>query len=204
MSNRLNNASHSDLPAKDASLSTTTSPSKRLQGGDAQATPSDGGPLQIDDLIDQHHAEVYRYAFRLCGNQSDAEDLTQQAFLIACEKLHQIRELDLASRWLLVVTRRCFLHMLRTRRFEKLNEHVIPELNSQIENPGEVVVDRLAIQDALQKIPDEFRVVLLMFYFEDLSYKEIAEELDIKIGTVMSRLSRAKRMMRDELTSEPV
>ncbi|MDP6447965.1 MAG: sigma-70 family RNA polymerase sigma factor, partial [Pirellulaceae bacterium] len=60
-------------------------------------------------------------------------------------------------------------------------------------------IDGQRIQMAVAELPDEFRVVLVMFYFEELSYKEIAEQLDLKIGTVMSRLSRAKGRLRHKL-----
>ena len=71
------------------------------------------------------------------------------------------------------------------------------------DNASEVhSIDREELAAALDELPDEFRLVLLMFYFEDLSYQKIAEQLDIPIGTVMSRLSRAKEHLRRRLTPE--
>jgi RNA polymerase sigma-70 factor (ECF subfamily) len=63
-------------------------------------------------------------------------------------------------------------------------------------------IDQQGLAEALAELPDEFRVVVLMFYFEDLSYKEIAEQLELPIGTVMSRLSRAKGHLRRRLADD--
>src|SRR5690349_15964351 len=67
-------------------------------------------------LVLTHHAAVYRYACRLCGSPTDAEDLTQQAFLIAQQKLQQLREPQRACAWLLTVLRSCFLKSVRKMR----------------------------------------------------------------------------------------
>jgi RNA polymerase sigma-70 factor, ECF subfamily len=151
-----------------------------------------------------HHAAVYRYACRLCGCPTEAEDLTQQTFLIAQRKLHQLREAERACAWLLAVVRSCFLKSLRKARpllIENV-ELVIDEESAK--TPVFDEIDREQLTAALAELPDEFRIVTLMFYFEELSYQEIAKELEIPIGTVMSRLSRAKRNLRKRLTpTEP-
>src|SRR5688500_3055665 len=72
--------------------------------------------MQLTALVQSHHAIVYRYAFRLSGNAADAEDLSQQTFLIAQRKIHQLREPQRARAWLLAVVRSCFLKSLRKAR----------------------------------------------------------------------------------------
>src|SRR5436853_281024 len=72
--------------------------------------------VDLPALVREHHAAVYRYACRLCGCPTEAEDLTQQAFLIAHQKLHQLREADRARSWLLAVMRSCFLKSVRKAR----------------------------------------------------------------------------------------
>jgi RNA polymerase sigma-70 factor (ECF subfamily) len=155
--------------------------------------------VDMTALVVAYHAAVYRYARRLCGCPTEAEDLTQQAFLLAQRKLHQLRDPERASGWLLAIVRSCFLKSLRKLR-------PIPSDNMEwaaCEEPDESSlleeVDREALHAALMELPDEFRLVLLMFYFEDLSYQQIAEELEAPIGTVMSRLSRAKGHLRKRL-----
>jgi len=158
--------------------------------------------IEIGPLIVAHHAGLYRYAFRLAGSQADAEDLTQQAFLIAQQKLHQLRDADRAGSWLYAVLRSCYSKQVRKRlpmaavslKFD-LEQVAAEEVDPE-------TLDREALQAALADLPDEFRVVVLMFYFEDLSYKEIAEQLETPIGTVMSRLSRGKQFLRSRLAAQ--
>lgn len=155
-----------------------------------------GGALGIERLIVEHHAVLYRYAYRLCGSCTDAEDLTQQAFLVAHRKLHQLRERERARSWLFAVLRTCFLKSRRRPQEVPASglELSIDALPERVPEHEEIDCERL--QAAISALPQEFRVVVLMFYFEQLSYKEIAAQLDIRIGTVMSRLARAKDRLR--------
>lgn len=149
----------------------------------------------LTTLVEQHHAPVYRYAVRLCGCPAEAEDLTQQAFLIAQRKRHQLRDPSKARSWLLSIVRSCFLKSLSRPRPVRA-EDVAVCLTEWAAPPPPEEIDREQLAAALAALPPEFRVVVLMFYFEELSYQEIAEQLGIPIGTVMSRLSRAKSHLR--------
>jgi RNA polymerase sigma-70 factor (ECF subfamily) len=179
------------------------------EGSAARCTADDSQPrtaCQVDlaGLVASHHAVVYRYACRLCGCPTEAEDLTQQAFLIAQQKLHQLRDSERAGGWLLAVVRSCFLKSLRKSR-----QTTALEMGRMVENIADQTseveqIDREELAAALAELPDEFRLVVLMFYFEDLSYQQIAEQLEVPIGTVMSRLSRAKGHLRRRLAlAEP-
>ncbi|HWA97204.1 MAG TPA: sigma-70 family RNA polymerase sigma factor [Pirellulales bacterium] len=160
----------------------------------------------IMELVDAHHGDVYRYALRLSGSTSDAEDLAQQTFLAAQLKLHQLRDPRSARSWLLTILRHCYLKSCCRQR-------PIPAAAMQLEIdslPAELPdanlfetlgVDREQLQAALDELAPEFKIVVLMFYFEEQSYREIAEQLRLPIGTVMSRLSRAKTRLRDRLAS---
>lgn len=153
----------------------------------------------IAELVDEYHRAVYRYAFRLSGSASDAEDLTQQAFLVAQQKLDQLRKPESARSWLFTILRNCFL---RDRRRPTpllagslgLNIDSVPA-----EVPRESDIDTELLQEALNELPEKSRLILVMFYFEDCSYREIAKKLDLPIGTVMSRLARAKGYLRSRL-----
>ena len=161
---------------------------------------SGDGELDIAQLVQAHHAAVYRYAYRLAGSVADAEDLTQQTFLIAQQKLTQIREPGKADRWLFAVLRSCFLKNRRRRKPSSASNLDI-EIEEVAERAREDSVDRELLAHALKDLPDAYRIVLVMFYFEDLSYKEIAGQLSVPIGTVMSRLARAKSRLRQRLGS---
>jgi RNA polymerase sigma-70 factor, ECF subfamily len=156
-------------------------------------------PLDITELVRDHHAVLYRYAYRLTGRVQDAEDLVQQTYLVAQQKLDQVRSGETVRAWLFTVLRNVFL---KARGKQSLTPLVGLEvdLSVLIQERTDDPIDAEALQQALSDLPDEFRLVVLMFYFEDKSYKQIAESLDAPIGTVMSRLSRAKAHLRRRLS----
>jgi RNA polymerase sigma-70 factor (ECF subfamily) len=155
--------------------------------------------MDIEELIDRHHATLYRYAYRLTGRVEDAEDLTQQAFLLAQQKVHQIRDPSKSRSWLFAVLRTCFLKNCR-KRVEIPATGMAMEIDDIPKNmPVGDEIDSERLQQAINELPETFRLVLLMYYFEECSYKEIATQLEIEIGTVMSRLSRAKARLRYQL-----
>jgi RNA polymerase sigma-70 factor (ECF subfamily) len=195
-------------------MSDQTPPQGSSRSASAPAASSDGTGVAavLVQLVAEHHAAVYRYAFRLCGSAADAEDITQQTFLIAQQKLDQVRESDRAGHWLLVVARNAFLKSCR-RRIPmpagglEIDINSVPDRSTadplEVGGPGsETGIEPISpeqLQAAIDELPDEFRVPLLMFYFEDSSYRDIAEQLDLPPGTVMSRLSRAKSHLRRKL-----
>lgn len=155
--------------------------------------------IDIADLVSQYHRGMYQYAFRLTGCAADAEDLVQEAFLIAQQKLAQLRSEKAARSWLFTIERNCFIRSLKHTRPVSvgsigLNIDSVPQETSC---DDEIDSDRL--QEALDRLPPKHRTMLAMFYFEDIPYREIAQQLDMPIGTVMSRLARAKSRLRTEL-----
>jgi RNA polymerase sigma-70 factor, ECF subfamily len=151
--------------------------------------------LDVAQLVAEHHHAIYRYAYRLTGAVQDAEDLTQRTFLAAHRKMGDLRNMDRARNWLFAILRNCFLKERRHRRPAlaadlSFDMSTVPAANSE----GDVDSDRL--QAALNRLPAAFRLVVVMYYFEECPYRKIAEQLDLPIGTVMSRLARAKGHMR--------
>jgi RNA polymerase sigma-70 factor, ECF subfamily len=163
--------------------------------------PSAGPVVDIDGLIAAHHAPLFRYAYRLTGMAADAEDLTQQAFLIAQQKLHQLREGERAAGWLFAILRSCY-HKWRRKRFPLTSTLADLDMGEVAQPTAELpAVDAEGVQQLLRELPDDLRLILLMFYFEELSYKQISDELEIPIGTVMSRLSRSRQKLRERLSA---
>lgn len=159
-------------------------------------------PVEIAQLVADHHAAVFRYAYRLAGVTCDAEDLTQQAFLAAHMNLDQLREPEHSRGWLFAILRSCYLRMCRQRR-PIAAANLDLDLNALPDDlPEEWVVDSDELQQAINELPDEFKLVVLLFYFEGCSYREISEKLNVPTGTVMSRLSRAKARLRARLFDE--
>jgi RNA polymerase sigma-70 factor, ECF subfamily len=158
------------------------------------------GPA-ITDLVEQHYELVYRMAYRLSGSAADAEDLTQQVFLKACAKCDQIRNPQAVRSWLLTILRHVWLRICTRPAGRKwVSFESLPEPAAEVLDEAEFEPQEL--QAAIDELPPEFRIPLVLFYFEDLSYKDIAERLEAPIGTVMSRLSRAKAYLRRRLTAQ--
>ncbi|RPI79499.1 MAG: RNA polymerase sigma factor [Planctomycetaceae bacterium] len=158
--------------------------------------------LDITELVDRHYSLVYRYAYRLSGSAADADDLVQEAFLTAQSKGGQIREAACARSWLCTVVRNAYLKQLRSpgrRRGRALDQSPEPVVEV---SPAELNLDfdEEALRDALRDLAEEFRAPLLLYYFGEHSYREIADQLELPIGTVMSRLSRAKAWLRTRLS----
>lgn len=154
-------------------------------------------PLDVAQLVADHHQALYRFAYRLSGSTADAEDLTQQVFLVAQQKSHQVRSAECARSWLFTVLRNCYCKSHRGR---------LPVANADFDMstvPEEVIdrgIDSEQLQTAVNALGDEFKIVVLLFYFEHRSYRDIATLLDLPLGTVMSRLARAKRHLRRRLS----
>lgn len=153
----------------------------------------------LAELVDEHYRAVFGYAYRLSGSVIESEDLTQQTFMLAQANLAQLREPRAARGWLYTIVRNEFLRRrpsLFTIALDDASEPSIPE-----PEPGwmEGGLTSEQLQAALNELPVEFRVPVVLFYFENLCYRDIAEQLNLPLGTVMSRLSRAKSQLRQKL-----
>jgi RNA polymerase sigma-70 factor (ECF subfamily) len=164
--------------------------------------------IDVAALAAEHHGSIYRAAYRLCGSVVEAEDLTQQTFLTAHRRRDQLRDPEAARAWLGAILRSCFLKSIRRRRPAAAGDLGVDfeALPGPIPEPSTVDAERL--QRALHELGPDARLILTMFYFDELSYREIADELELPPGTVMSRLSRAKeqlrRRLRDSTEAVPV
>ena len=156
--------------------------------------------LCLSELAHLHYPLVYRYAFRLCGTAEEAEDLTQQAFLAAHRRLDQLRDGESAKAWLCAILRNTFLTQISSRKRPRtIPLQAVPEPAEELAH--DAVIESDDLQQVLNELPEEFRSTLVLFYFDEFTYREIAEQLDVPIGTVMSRLARAKAYLRRRLES---
>jgi RNA polymerase sigma-70 factor (ECF subfamily) len=160
-----------------------------------------GGRQSIQQLVEDHYQVLYRFAFRLSGSASEAEDLTQETFCQAQKNLAQLRDAQRSKAWLFSILRNAYLHKLRsTKRHQTLTPEALAELPEKLPDPLPDI-EPGQLQGALNELPEDFRTPLLLFYFEDFSYRDIAEQLQVPLGTVMSRLARAKAHLRGRLLS---
>lgn len=158
-----------------------------------------GSQRSLEKLVDEHYSSLYRYAYRLSGNSADAEDLTQETFCKAQACYSQLRDPDNARPWLFRILRNDYIHHLKTTRLESAVS--LDEIADPAECPSEGLpeIDPKQLQNVLQDLPEHFRTPIILYYFEDFSYREIAEQMELAIGTVMSRLARAKSYVRSRL-----
>ena len=152
-------------------------------------------------LVDAHYGGLFRFALSLSRNSADASDLTQQTFYVWATKGHAVRDASKVKSWLFTTLYREFLRgRRRGERMTALDNVPEPEAQESSLSPNVVEsMDASLVVAALQQVDDVFRAPLTLFYLEELSYQEIADTLDIPIGTVMSRLSRGKAQLRAQL-----
>jgi RNA polymerase sigma-70 factor (ECF subfamily) len=146
--------------------------------------------------FEEHLERLFAYAVRLTGSHDLAEDLTQQAFLVAQQRIGQLRDPNKLAAWLLRIVRNLFLKHCRRRHPLPVSQVDLDLEEVLHDDAMELPCDEERIQLALAQLPLDYRAVVLMFYFEELSYREIATELEIPEGTVMSRLARARNHLR--------
>ncbi len=173
---------------------------QRLQQRDPQA---------LSLLYDRYARLVFSLALRIVRDVDLAEDVTQEVFWRVWEKAHQYRpERGSVRAWLLYITRNRALDVLRRRKRRPLSADHLPEADDPqvvLADPGP---EEMAVQDweqqrvrqALARLSEEQRTVLLLAYFEGLSHREIAQQLGLPLGTVKSRLRAAVQSLRRLLT----
>ena len=151
----------------------------------------------LESIVSALYSPLYRFAFALTRNETQAADLTQETFLILAKQHARVRDVTKIRSWLFTTLRREFLRGLRTQS-SRPEVELKPEYQDQLVTDPTILraADAATALKALAQVDDGYRMVLELFYQADLSYKEIAATLDIPIGTVMSRLSRGKKQLR--------
>src|SRR5262245_50300529 len=153
-----------------------------------------------------HLRAAYNVARWLVRNDHDAEDVVQESFVKAFLGLERFRGGD-ARVWLLAIVRNTAMSLLRRRKSEVVwpaEETGLEVADTGVDPEAAVIASgrRRQVRTAIEQLPDEFRETLILRELEGLSYKEIAGVLNVPIGTVMSRLARARDLLMRELTAE--
>jgi RNA polymerase sigma-70 factor, ECF subfamily len=158
--------------------------------------PVDASP-DFAQLVEDYYQNLYRFGYSLAKNASDAGDLVQETFLIWARKGQNLRDPAKVKSWLFTTLYREFLR--QRRRGVRLADLEPEDFERELPSVAPDVVEAMEAKDALaalEEVDEVYRQPLALFYLEDLAYKEIAEALDIPIGTVMSRLSRGKTQLK--------
>ena len=170
----------------------------------AQAKKGDADAFAF--LVETYETSVYRLALRMCGNAHDAEEVAQEAFVAAWKGLPAFRGESKFSSWLYQLTTNAAIDFLRREKrhraatpIEDEPEPVSPDTPQQALEESEV---RYALQQALDTLTPEHREIFLLRQMRQLSYEEIGWLLGLEPGTVKSRLSRAKKQLRQILTQK--
>ena len=145
----------------------------------------------FESLVSSYYGPLYQFAFSLTRSEADACDLTQQTFYIWATKGHQLRDGSKVKTWLFTTLHREFLNM--RRKIVRFPHHELSELDHELPSVSPTMVDALdsaKVVDLLKRVAEPYQASLALFYMEDYSYKEIAEILDVPLGTVQSRISR--------------
>lgn len=158
------------------------------------AACSEGVPEAFRELLRRYRKSTMTLAYQMLGNGEDAEDVAQEAFVRVFQALPKFRGESTFSTWLYrIVTNLCLGRMRRRRPTVPLE--AVPEPGTA-EGPGWQVAEGLLAREVLGMLPPELRVVLLLREQEGLSYREISGALDLPMGTIRSRLSKARKRFR--------
>ena len=158
-----------------------------------------GSSQTVQRLVEEYYGPLYRYAYRLSGSSTDAEDLTQETFCKAQLNFKQLRDPTRARPWLFSILRNAYLHRLRAGKHEPVvSLEWIGDLAEPAAEPLPEI-DPEQLQQALSELPEVYRTPIILYYFEEFIYRDIADQMELPIGTVMSRLARAKAHLRARL-----
>ncbi len=165
----------------------------------------DNRRTRFEALAMPHLDAAYSLARWLSRSPADADDIVQEAMLRAFRAFDAVR-VETVRPWLMAIVRNCFHdHRIRTRRHEPAGEAALEQLAFDGPSPEVVAQDaseRRRLDRMLALLPDDYREVLLLREMEDMSYREISEVVGIPIGTVMSRLARARALLKDKWRGE--
>lgn len=154
--------------------------------------------LNFDEIVNAYYQPLYRFAYSLAKNEHEAGDLTQQTFFIYAEKGNSLRDKSKVKPWLFTTLYREFLRRKRKdQRMDSYEPEMLEAVSGSVEPRIRRSLDANLAVEALEEVDEVYRHPLSLFYLKDLSYKEIAEVLDVPIGTIMSRLSRGKAQLRE-------
>jgi len=156
--------------------------------------------------VDNHASDLYRLAYRLVGQAAAAEDLVQEAFYHAWRSRKSLKDPSKARAWLYQILRFRYAHWVRdrTRRIRTTGMDAAPEKADQAHRaPLDRMADSEELQQALDNLDDRFKVPFLMVFLEGLTCKEAAAKMEIPLGTVLSRIHRARQFLRQQLSDHP-
>ena len=152
-------------------------------------------------LVKDYSARIFATCFGMLSNRDDAEDVTQQAFLKGFSDIKQLRDINKFGPWIIQIAKHMCLDLLRKR---KLDNIAMKQMATEdLKDESNYDQDRCSrLQSALTQLSEEYRLPLMLYYFDGQSTKNIAQSLEITVDTAQTRLSRARKMLRQLLSTE--
>ena len=163
----------------------------------------EGDSIAFDTLFTRHRDMIYAMLLKYAGNSDDVEDLMQEAFMKAYLKIGLYDPKFDFGAWIYTIARNTFVDFNRTRKSKALNPENIPLENSSAQQtsaptPEEYIINaqqRTQIERYIAMLPKGYRQLFELRFLDEYSYEEIAEKLDMKLGTVKTRIFRVRNMM---------
>lgn len=159
--------------------------------------------MDFESLVARYYEPLYQFAFSLARDEADACDLTQETFCIWAAKGHQLRDASKVKTWLFTTLHREFLG--KRRRQTRFPHIELEQAAAELPFVSPATVNRLdaaQVLEALARLDEIYQAPVALFYLQDYSYNEIAEILDVPLGTVKSRLTRGLGRLHQLLTGD--
>ena len=164
-----------------------------------------GDPRAFGELVSRHERRIYGLCLRILGNREDAEDAAQEAFLAALRKAASFRRAAAFSTWLYRIAVNAATDQARRRGRARLTA-LDPEdaaLPTRGDDLGEAVASAVAVQTALTRVPEEFRIAVVLCDLYRVPYADAAQILEVPVGTVKSRVYRGRLALAEQLSGPP-
>jgi RNA polymerase sigma-70 factor, ECF subfamily len=173
---------------------------KRFQDGDAQA---------YDLIVNRYKDQLLNFAYRFLGSIEEAEDVVQETFLRIFRNRHAYRQIAKFSTWIYTIAGNLAKTELRKRKRRKMvylsdlgfdeKEYEIEDMQANTEREVDSVLKERIIQDAINELPNRFKQVIILVDIQELSYEEVGKIMKVPLGTVKSRVNRARLKLQSKL-----
>jgi RNA polymerase sigma-70 factor (ECF subfamily) len=151
-------------------------------------------------LVDRHLQSVYAVVFRIVGREADAEDLVQETFLRAFEKLELYDENYSLRNWLLKIATNLTLSHLRSRRRQKKLQQELAYSGAKWQNDSTETQDWEQCREFLDQLDENQRTAIVLFHFQQLPYAEVARAMNVPVNTVRTLIHRGRQRLRELMT----
>ncbi|HNF17613.1 MAG TPA: RNA polymerase sigma factor [Leptospiraceae bacterium] len=163
---------------------------------------------KLELLLEKYEGMIYSQCLKFAETKEEAEDMAQEIFLKAFESLSKFRGESMFSTWLFQIGRNLVLEKIRKKNLSEIREKEFARNETQSERKfcpeSELVVkeESESLMTQLKKLPQNYKIPIMLYYFENMSYQEISEKLNLKMNTLKSHILRGKELLKNLLQNE--